>query len=62
VRGDPLDPFLTGQWPKANSPTDVEFTKSYRIHMKSIIATLAIVDHEFAVGVAKGDHMVWIDL
>jgi hypothetical protein len=62
VRGVLLDPFLTGQLPKANSTTNVEITKIYRIHIKSIIA---IVDHEFAVGMAQGDQMVchfWIDL
>jgi hypothetical protein len=44
VKGDPLDPFLTGQWLKANSTTDVDNTKGLnkRVHIRSIIA---IVDH-----------------
>jgi len=43
-------------------PQMLNLQKAIVIHIESIIATLAIVDHEFAVGVAKGDHMVWIDL
>jgi hypothetical protein len=41
-QGDPQDPFLLGQWLKANSTTELESTKRVSIHIKSIIA---IVDH-----------------
>jgi hypothetical protein len=42
AKGDLDDPFVIGQWLKANSTTEVENSKCDRIYIKSIIA---IVDN-----------------
>ncbi len=38
AKGDLTDPYVVGLWLKANSTTEVENSKSERIHIKSIIA------------------------
>ena len=42
VKGEHQDPFVSGQWLKANSTTVLESTKNERVYIKSIIAIVDV--------------------